>query len=180
MPNETTGAFLPTSSSIDPTQIYSTDINSRQFKDLIVSLSQTINNMSTMINTKSSGILDITEFVTGEQFFRNPALDSTTAVKPQLRTVFGKVIDFGTLPNAGVKGMAHGITVNASTSFIQILGCATNPTTKTAFSFPYAVCGGKTDAVEVWTNDTNVYVDTCASDRTGYTKCYIILKYLKF
>lgn len=180
MANSNTGAFLPTTILVDPSKIYATDVNSRDFKDLIVKLYQAFSSISTMTNLKDSAIYDQTEFVTGQQFFKDPALDSTTAAKPQLRQTYRKVINFGALPNANIKTVVHGITTDVNTSFTRIYGVATDPIAKMYIPLPYGCCAAKANCIELWANGTHVCIDTCTTDRSGYTKTYVVLEYMKF
>ena len=73
-----------------------------------IKLRQYLNEISTATNTKDSGIYDAVETITGQSFL--PTFNTQTAANVTYRTVFRKVIDFGTLPNTATKSIAHGIT----------------------------------------------------------------------
>lgn len=170
------GAFLQTTNVWDPTEIYSTDVTSPAFKELLVRLYQNLNKMALITNVKDTGMYVDSEFVTGSQYFVNPSLNSTTAQHPTLRPVFRKVINFGALPNTATKSVAHGIAPTASFSFTRIYGCATNPSTS-YIPLPYA-SSVLASNIELNADATNVNVIT-GSNRTAYTITYIILEYIK-
>ena len=116
------------------------------------------------------------EFVTSGQYFSSPALSSATPQNPALRGVFRKVINFGALPNTGIKSVAHNIDPTASFSFTRIYGCSTNPSTS-YIPLPYA-SPTLANNIELNADATNVNVTT-GSDRTAYTITYIVLEYIK-
>jgi hypothetical protein len=170
------GAFLPTTNVWDVNEIYSTDVSSQAFKELLVRLYQNINNIAVMVNIKESGFYNIPEFVTGSQFFPNPSLTSNTMQTPTLRPVLRTLVNFGALPNAASKSIAHNIPVSANYSFTRIYGTATQP--NTAFiPLPYAsVTPGSN--IELSVSPTQVTVTT-AIDYSAFTICYIILEYIR-
>src|SRR5678815_1473821 len=117
------GAFLPTTDVYDTQAIYELDIKSEDFKEFLVRLRQSTNNIALVVNIKDSGYYVLTEFVNGQAFFPNPLLSSTTQQAPVFRQVFRKVINFGALPNAGTKSVAHGIDINSTFTFTRIYAC---------------------------------------------------------
>ena len=170
------GAFLPTTNVWDVNEIYSTDVTSDSFKELLVRLYQNINNIAVMVNIKESGFYNIPEFVTGSQFFPNPALTSGTAQTPTLRPVLRTVVNFGALPNAASKSVAHNISVSSSYTFTRIYGTATNLNTR-FIPLPYAsnTIGSN---IELSVSPTQVTVTT-AFDYSAFTTTYIILEYIR-
>lgn len=171
-----TGLFVPNTFIWDVQNIHDIDVNSDQFKELLVRLYQNLGRIATAINKKDSAVYPLTEFVTGQQFFPNPALSSTTTQTPTLRQAFRKVINFGALPNTGTTSVAHGITITSGFSFTRIYGVATDPSTS-FIPLPYA---SPTDAnnIELSVDATNVTITT-GSDRSAYTTTYVILEFLK-
>lgn len=170
------GAFVPTTNVWDPTELYTTEVTSPAFKELLVRLYQNLNQLSLVTNVKDSGMYVDSEFVTSCQFFPNPALSSATGQAPVLRQVFRKVINFGALPNTATKSVAHGIAPTASFSFTRIYGCSTNPSTS-YIPLPYA-SPVLANNIELNADATNVNVTT-GSNRTAYTITYIVLEYIK-
>lgn len=171
------GQFIPTTTLLDVQEIRSVDVTSDEFKDLLVRLYQTTNSIALNLNVKDSGIYSLDEYVTGAEYFPNTGYSSSTAVNPSPRQVFRKVINFGTLPNAGTTNVAHGITVNANITFTRIYGCATN-TAKTSFlPLPYSSTT-LINNIELSVDNTNVSIIT-GIDRTSYTTCFVVLEYIK-
>lgn len=173
-PQSAAGAFLDTTNTWNVDRLYEVNVNSDEFKELIVQLYQIINNVALVTNIKDSGYYVLTEFVTGALYFPNPALTSLTARTPTFRQVFRKVINFGALPN-GTKSVAHGLPITAGYSFTKIYATATNPSTS-FIPIPYASATG--DNIELSVDATNVTITT-ASDRTAYTICYAVLEFIK-
>lgn len=170
------GAFVPTTNIWDVSQLYSVDINSQDFKELLVRLYQNINLIALALNLKDTGYYVLEEFLNSQLYFPNPALSSTTSLQPDFRQVFRKVINFGALPNAGTKSVAHGIDITSGYSFTRIYGCATNPSTS-FIPLPYA-SPTLVNNIELNADALNVNVIT-GSNRSAYTICYIILEYIK-
>ena len=178
MPREDTGAFLGTTQEWDVSEIYSTEVTSPEFKELLVRLYQNLNNMATMINLKDTGYYDTSEFVTGQQFFPG-TVDSTTTAEAKFRSVYRKVIDFGALPNAAAKTVAHGITCNTSTQFTRIYGAANKLAAPLSYlPLPYASAVAA-NVIELSVDNTNVTITT-GVNRTAFTSCYIVIEFLKF
>lgn len=174
---QTFGAFLPTTNVWDVNELYDIDVQSPEFKELLVRLYQNINNIAIMVNLKDTGYYTQQEFVCGQLFFSNPALNSLSTTSPQDRQVYRKTINFGALPNTTSKSVAHGIIVNGGTSWTRIYGAATNPTAPSGIPLPYA-SPTLANNIEVSVTSTNVVVTT-GSNRTAFTTCYIVLEYLQ-
>ncbi len=173
------GAFIPTSNIWDVSEIYSTEVTSPQFKELLVRLYQNLNNMANSINVRDAGYYVTQEFVNGQTFFQNPTLNSSSTTSPVFRQVYRKVINFGALPNAaGSKTVAHGIPINAAYSFTRIYACASDQTGLNFIPIPYA-SSNAADIIEIKVDATNVTI-TVASNKSAFTKVYVVLEYLKF
>jgi hypothetical protein len=178
MPNTNVGAYIPSTYIFDViSEIYDVEINSPKFKELLVRLAQNINRVNILVNNKDTGLYDTSEFVNSQQFFPNPALNSSTSQYPALRNVFRKVINFGALPNATTTSVAHGIVCTSLVTFTRIYGCASDPTTS-FIPLPYASCTNVAHNVELNADGTNVNITT-GTNRSAYTTTYVILEYLK-
>ena len=180
MANPNVGSFLPTTSVWDVSEIYSTDVTSPAFKELLVRLYQNLNNMAVSVNTRDAGFYSNPEFVNGQLFFPSPALNSNTSTVARQRQVFRMVINFGTLPNNATTTKAHGITVTPATSFTRIYGAATNPTSG-AYSYlplPYSSTTDVAHNIELFVDGTNVNIKTGAN-YSAYTISYVVLEYIK-
>jgi len=171
MSSVNTGAFIPTTNVWDVSEIYSTDVKSPEFKELLVRLYQNLNVMAMGVNNRDAGLYDTSEFVCGQQFFPDPALTSASSVTPTFRNVFRKVVNFGALPNNTGKSVAHGITTTVNTSFTRMYGVATDPTGFSALAIPNS-------DITLELDGTNVTITTTA-DLTAYTTTYVVLEYIK-
>lgn len=180
MAGQNKGYFLPTTQSWDSTELYEADVNSKKFKELIVRMSQNLGLMAQQVNQKTSGIYDTQEFASGDTFFPNPSYSSTGSTFASFRPVFRKVVNMlptGTLPNAGTLTVAHGLTFSSSVIGVGLTGTATDATGTSMISLPYA-SPVLVNNIELKIDATNVYIIT-GSDRTNYTKCYVIIEFLK-
>lgn len=178
MPNDEIGAFVPTTNIWDPTEIYSTEVTSPEFKELMVRLYQNLNIMAIVLNLKDTGYYDTEEFVTGQKYFPLSGATSLSATTPDFRQTYRKVIEFGALPNTGTTNVAHGITVDANTIFTRIYGVANNQAGTLYLPLPYASSTAANN-IELSVGNTNVTIIT-GSDRTAYTVTYIVLEFIKF
>lgn len=159
-------------------QLQQTDVNSPEFKELLIRMYQFIGLMANVLNVKDTGVYNNAyETVNGQSWFPNPANNSSTNTTAAVRQVYRKVINFGALPNAGTKSVAHGITITAKTTFTRIYGTATNPSTS-FIPLPYASVTAVINNIELNVDATNVNVIT-GIDRTAYTVCYIVLEYIQ-
>ena len=174
------GNFIPTTQSWDVTELYQTDINSPKFKELLVRMYQNLNLMAESVNSKTSGYYNTNEAASGDTFFPSPSASSTTDIRALARPVFRQVINMlptGTLPNTGTLTVAHGITFNSSTTLVRFYGAANNSTGTSLIPIPYS-SPVLADNIELKADGTNIYIIT-GSNRTSYTKCNVIIEYLK-
>jgi hypothetical protein len=176
-PNNT-GSFVPTTNVWDVNQIYSTEVNSPEFKELLVRLYQNINNIANVLNVKDTGVYNTFELINGQQFFPDPTLNSSTSGFPIFRQVYRKVINFGALPNAGTKTVPHYITITGATTFTRIYGAASNPTSEVYIPLPFSSPTALADNIELYVDGTNVGIIT-GLDESAFTTTYIILEYLQ-
>lgn len=180
------GAFVPTSFIWDVARVGEIEVNSPEFKELLVRLYQNLANIANVLNIKDSGYYNVLEFVNGQLFFPNPLFDSQTLETTSFRQVLRKVINFGQLPNTGTKSVAHGIICKAfsvgppiipGTSFTRIYGAASDQTGLTYIPLPYA-SPTLANNIELNVDSTNVNITT-GSNRSNYLISYIILEYLQ-
>lgn len=141
-------------------------------KDL--KLREYLNNISTATNSKDSGFYDSIETITGQQFL--PTFSTNTGANATYRSVFRKVIDFGSLPLSTSKSVAHGIDFKSAYSVTRLYGGATDPG-NTWIPLPYAATTSANN-IELYLNSTNVVITT-GSNRTSFTRTYVIVEYIK-
>lgn len=171
-----TGAFVPTTNIWDVSQIYELDVQSPEFKELLVRLYQNINVISLNLNIKDAGYYPNSIFMNGQLWFPNPALTSASSTLPDFRPVFRKVINFGALPNAALKSVAHDLTMNAATTFTRIYATASDTAGRTYIPVPYST-GVLANNIELSVDAVNVNITTGAN-RTNYNVCYVVLEYI--
>jgi len=145
------------------------NVNSPEFRELLIRLFQNINQIIKAVNGKDSGYYFESEFINGQTFF-------PLAGSPTPRNVIRKLINFGALPNAGVKNVAHGLTTTANTIFTRIYGCSTDPAAQIYLPLPYS-SPVLANNIEVSVNNTNVTITTGANF-TAYTITYVVLEYI--
>jgi hypothetical protein len=126
------------------------------------------------INVREIGWFLDEELLSGKQFI--PAAVVNQNIKPlQVRSVFRKVVDFGPLPNTGIKSVAHGINFDNNFTLIQMFASATNPSTS-ALPIPFASQNaGETVKMNMDTMNINI---TTFNDRTAFTRCFVVIEYI--
>lgn len=175
------GAFLPTTSVFDVSVIYSTDVNSPEFKELIVRLQQAVNNIAINVNLRDAGYYPLTEFINGQLFFPVTTGSSQSGQTPQYRQDYRIVINFGALPNNATKSVPHGLDINNGTinlpyTFTRIYGTATDYVNNVYVPISYSSTTGNN--IELYADKTNVVIKT-NSDWSSFTTTLVILEYLK-
>ena len=175
------GSFVPTTNVWETQQLYDVDINSEEFKELLVRLYQNINNIAIALNTKDTGYYSTIEFLNGQLFFPNPALSTSTTQGNTYRQVFRTTVNFGALPNTGTKSVAHNIDiaplVPTNFTFTRIYGAANKPDQSSFIPLPYS-SATLDNNIELSVTATDVVITT-AADYSAYTTSYIVVEYLK-
>jgi hypothetical protein len=171
------GLFIPSTFIMDVALLQQVEVTSPQFKELLVRLYQNLNIMALAMNRKDSGIYFQQEFINGQIFFPDPTLNSNTSTPPIPRQAFRKVINFGALPNTATKSVPHGLTITSGYTFTSIYGTANDTAGNSYIPLPFA-SPVLANNIAVTVDSTNVNVTT-GNDRTNYTKCYIILEFIK-
>lgn len=171
------GTYLPTTQIWDVVDIQSMSVSSEEFKELIIRLYQNLNVMANVINGKEYAKYDTLEGSNNQMFFPNPAYTPTTNMAPQWRNVYRTVVNFGALPNAGTKAVAHNITINKFFSVTRMYGASTDPVGVVFIPLPYS-SPTLNENIVLFADDTNVTVTTDI-DYSAYTTTYIVLEYIK-
>lgn len=169
-----TGSFVQQTPIFDVGRLYEIDVNSEEFKELIVRLYQQVNNVSLALNNKISGYYIEEEFVTGANYF-NP--NSTFDNQLELRPEFTKTFNIGALPLGVLPPVAHGLAVTNTWQFTHIYGAATKNTAPfESYPIPYAGAAGSYISLNI--DGTNIYLDN--NSGIAFTSCIVTLKYLKY
>jgi hypothetical protein len=171
------GSFVPTTNVWDVSSLYEIDVTSDEFKELLVRLYQNLNLISLNLNIKDTGYYDLQQFVNGQLYFQNPSLSSLTPQSPTYRQVYRLVVNFGALPNAGSKSVAHNISVTSGFSFTRIYATATKNDQTSFIPIPFA-SPILNENIKLEVTNTNVTITT-AIDYSAYTITYVVLEYLK-
>ena len=88
------------------------------------------------------------------------------------KPLYRKVVDFGTLPSNGSKGVAHNIS-NLK-RIVKLEGFAGSSMNKGGITLPHAT----NNPIALYANDAEVVAVT-NSDATGYTMTYVFVYYTK-
>jgi hypothetical protein len=172
------GNYVPTTSLFDLEQLQKTDVNTPEFKELLVRLYQVINNISLSLNLKETGYYVLQEFVIGSQWFPSTPGTSLASINTY-RQEFRLVMNIGVLL-PGVTTTPHGLTIGSTWIFTEIRGCASlynaNPLLSNYYPIPFVLAAGGNN-IEIELNGTNLVI----TNNTGisFSSCYVILQYLK-
>ncbi len=177
MPNNSsdTGLYLPNTFLVEVGAIQEIDLNSQEFRETLVRLYIYLGDMVNALNLKDSGYFITTEFNTSKLLF-----DVNNDFN-NLRPIYRTTVNFGALPAAGTKSVAHGIVgISTTYSFITINGAAFNPSTTTGIPIPYSSATGVASNLEITVDATNVNITTGGTNYSAYTRTLIVLEYVKF
>lgn len=151
---------LPISLDFPPTE-------SPEFLDTI---SLTVKRIVDSTNTKEGALYQPQELATFQQYF--------TSGNPQRnRNVYRKVVDFGALPNTAIKSVPHGIAFDSNFTTTRIYASATDPVTLIYIPIPLASPGDPNN-IQLYLDGTNVNIET-GSNRTNFTRCTVVIEYMK-
>ncbi len=123
------------------------------------------------LNVKEIGFYLEEELLSGKQFIPG------TENPQEFRSIFRKLIDFGSLPNAGIKSVPHGITVDNRFTLIHLYASATDPVGLKALSIPFA-SPIINQNIKLDMDAVNVNITT-AIDYSSYTRTFIVLEYIQ-
>lgn len=162
------GSFLPLIQNTDISSLYQTSVDSKEFKDLIIRLFHTINQISTVVNTKETGMYLKQEVVNGSVWF-----GPTNAVTDRLQehTI---AFDFGAI-GAGANVLAHGLAITNTWTFTEIRATATNFATGDFYTFPWVGAAGA--YVDLHITAANIVINNFSG--LTWPKCRVVFKYLK-
>lgn len=142
-------------------------------------LSILLRKITQVVNTKEGGLYTLQELINFQQYF--------TAGNPLVfRNVYRTVVNFGALPNAGSKSVAHNIQGidpgggNPSTfSFTHIYATASRQVSGNIkfIPIPY-VSTTEVNEIGISVDPTFVTIST-SINYSDYTICYVVLEYLK-
>lgn len=168
------GGFNPTTDIWDTAQVYEVDVNSVQFKELLVRMYQNINRISIVLNTKDTAIYDNTgPLVNGQAWFPNAANITNLA---DYRQDYRTVVNFGALPNTGTTSVPHYINCTPGVTFTRIYATASDTSGFNYIPIPFASPTAANN-IQITVDSTNVNITT-GSNRSNFNVCYVVLEYL--
>lgn len=129
--------------------------------DFVVKLTQYLRDIAKELRYKQTITQTISEQIVGQE---------------SGRTIFGKQIDFGALPNNAEKSIPHGITVTPSFRWRKIRAIAQDASGN-AFEINYSNTNAMAP-VSIRVDPTNIIIKT-GSDRSAFTIVTIFLEYIK-
>lgn len=121
------------------------------------------------VNSKEGGLYSKSEVAAFMQYY--------TADPNVFRPVYRKVVDFGALPNAASKSVAHGLSVTNTFRWVRIYGAATDPVALTGISLDRS-SPILNENIKVNVDNTNVTITT-AINYSSYTSAQVVLEYTK-
>lgn len=93
------------------------------------------------------------------------------------KTIYRKVVNFGAMPNATLKNVAHGITT--IDTLINIYGSAHNTGTGDRRPLPHVNISGAGSSIQMVVDNTNIGIHSGTTDRTALNECFITLEFTK-
>jgi hypothetical protein len=163
------GYLIPTTFIMESQKLYEEPIDER-IRERLVKLYQDLNQIALSLNAKQTGIHTLQEFLTGEVFF---ASSSNTNPRPISRIV----VDFGALPNATSKSVAHNLPLDDRTLVVDHKSWANNIDGTSSIPIPFATPIALNENISLEITDTDVIITT-GIDRTDYTDCYVVISYI--
>lgn len=161
--------MVPTTFTTDIQQLYQIEMDDR-LRQALVAQYRYLNTFGLAINRKRSAAHYLQGYVTGESYF-----SSVSNGNPE-RAVTMITVDFGALPNAGNKTVAHGITFDATTMLIRFNSSATNTAGTSMIPLPFS-SPTLNENIRVEITTTNISITT-AIDYSDYIKCYVDIYYI--
>lgn len=176
-PSFSHGTFIETTAIFDILQLAENSQNP-ELQELAYRLYYILNNLAIATNLKDSGYYDVNQYISGRLYFPNPVFNSGSKGTPVYRPVMRVVVNFGALPNAATKSVAHFITcIPGGTTFTQIYATASKTTAPLSYiPIPFA-SPILNENIKITVDDTNVNITT-AIDYSAYTVCYVVLEFI--
>lgn len=163
------GIFVETTQMWDVGSIYSLDVNSDEFKELLVRMHQAIGNIAQALNKKTSGYYVNRQFLTSD-LYTNDNLSNLEQIRAGYRSFY-----FTGALGAGVTNIPHNLPVTAQWQWTFIGGSATRSGTPDGYPIPYVAGGGAYISVNV--TATNIVINNQSGlvfDSSNITLKYII------
>lgn len=153
------------------------DVIPEKWEDARPFVVEQLRKISNAVNIREIGWFLDEELLSGKAFIpgTNNAMDGGTS--QQYRQVLRKVINFGALPNAGTKSVAHNIVFDTNFTLVFLGAYATNPTNLQAIPIPFA-SPTLNQNILIYIDSNNVNITTVLN-YSIYTRCFVILEYMQ-
>lgn len=171
--NQIPSMFIPTTPMFDVGDLE----DKEKLKQLVIQLTQYTNNIATVLNMKDSGTYVQEQFINGQQYFPNPALNIFSSQDATPRQVVRQVFLTGPLPNNGILLVPHGIAPTAIFTFTRIYGTASDTTGLNYIPLPESFVNG--NIVDLAVDAVNIIIHT-NWNASNFTVVYIILEWLPY
>lgn len=162
------GSFLGTTTVWDAQIIENIDVNSQEFKDLLVELYTQFNKVLIELNGKVSAKLPSIEFVSGK-IYANP--NGSNDLIPG----FTKSFTIGAL-GPGVTAINHNIAVDANLRWISIVGAATDNVGMVGYPITFGGAAGNN--IGVTTSATQIIINNASG--VAFSSAYVTVEYVKY
>lgn len=129
--------------------------------------------IANILNTKVGSLYQLQELASFEIYNTTFNADGS----PNNRNVYRTLVNFGALPNATTKSVAHGVNFETSFRATRILGSATDPVNRLYIPIPFS-SPTLNENIKITVDATNVNITT-GINYSAYTYCTIILEYTK-
>lgn len=154
------------------------DVVPENWKDARAFLIEQLKRLSIAVNTREIGWFLDEELLTGKAFIPGSSSVSDRGTSEIFRQVLRKVIDFGTLPNAGTKSVPHGISFTNNFTLVLLGAYATNPTALISLPIPYADPLSLTNSIAINMDATNINITT-GTNLTAFTRVFVTIEFLQ-
>lgn len=165
-----TGSFIPTSTIFDVTQIAEINVNSKEFKELLVRLYNTVISMAFVLNNKATGYYVLDEFVTGKNYF---ASDNSQNPRP----IYGIVVQMGAITAGATVTVAHNLTITSTWQILNMEAVANDTVNLIYYPLNWASTSTTKD-IQLTMNGTNVVIIN--NTAVNFTKCDVYIEYIKY
>lgn len=158
--------YVSTAQIFDVEKLQKQDLSNDNLKELLIRLYQSANSSALVINAKSSGLYQLSEFVNNDLYFGTSG-NLNLGLPNSQRSVYRLVVNFGALA-PGANSVAHGLTIGTAWTFVQIYGCAS----QTGHYYPIP---NQNILLNIDATNVNINNGTALT----FTTCTVVLEYLK-
>lgn len=153
------------------------DVAPKTWEEAMPFVVEQLKKLANAVNAREIGFFLDQELLSGKAFIPgiNNVVDGGTS--QTFRSILRKVIDFGALPAAGTKSVAHGIVFDANFTLIQIWASATDPAALVALPIPFA-SPTLVNSISLTMDATNVNI-AVGVNRSSFTRCFVIIEYIQ-